>query len=122
MEILLQIIHLDQSRVPQALNVDDLFRVAVAVDMYDLGRCLGLWPKVWCESVALTLSGRDFEDLAKLAWIGWVLGNTVLFENVLERMIVEVEVDGEGRPVDAAGTPLEEFEYLRAMDMIGEWV
>lgn len=121
MEILLHIIHLAQSRVPQGLSVDELFHVAIVVDMYNLAQCLGLWPKTWCKFVMSALIGaREFEDLAKLAWIGWVFGDTALFENVLQRMLVEVEIDGEGRLVDVAGTPLEEFKYLKAMDIIGE--
>lgn len=121
-EILLHIVHLHQSRVPQTLSLDDVFRIAIVVDMYDLARCLGLWPRAWCESSASTLEGLEFEDLTKLAWVGWVFGNTMLFERVLERMVVEIEVDGEGRPVDAAGTPLEELTYLKAMDVIGKWL
>lgn len=120
MEILLPIVHHHRSRVPRTLGLDELFHVAVAVDVYDLPRCLGPCPKSWCEAVASLLKKTlDLEALAKLGWIAWVFGDKGLFEGVLQRMMVETEIDEDGKLVDASGTGLEEFSYVQAMDIHG---
>lgn len=123
-EILLHIIHLNTRQIPRArdINLEELFHVAVAVDMYDLGECLGLWAKNWCNAVALMVNTTtDVESLTQLSWIGWVFGDILLFEHALNQLVVEVEVDGRGELVDAGGMELGDIDYLKAMDLLGEY-
>lgn len=121
-EILLHIIHLNTRQIPRAadISVEELFQIAVAVDMYDLCGCLGLWAKGWCSAVSrIVKTTTEVEVLEQLGWIAWVFGDGRMFEHVLEQLVVEVEVDGEGGLVDAQGVGLGD-NFLRAMDLLGE--
>lgn len=90
--------------------------------MYDLGGCLGLWAKSWCSAVMPVLkSTTEVEILVQLCWIGWVFGDTRMFQRVLMRLVAEVEVDGQGGLVDARGMDLGDMDFLRAMDLFGEF-
>lgn len=95
--------------------------MAVAVDMYDLEGCLGLWAKSWCSAAAAVVEATtDVEALARLCWIAWVFGDKMLFQGVLERLVMELEVDAEGGLVDVGGLELGDMEYVKAMDLLGE--
>lgn len=95
--------------------------MAVAVDLYDLGGCLGLWAKSWCSAVGPVVEyTTDVEVLAQLSWIAWVFGDKVMFQLLLDRLTMEVEVDGKGGLVDAGGLQLEDMKFMKAMDLLGE--
>lgn len=99
--------------------VYELFQIAVSVDMYGLGGCLGLWPKAWCAAVSSKVqTAPNVKQLVRLAWIGWVFGSQKVFNQALERMLVEVEADGDGNLVDGEGRDLEEMEFMKAMDLV----
>ncbi|KAJ4417731.1 hypothetical protein N0V82_006005 [Gnomoniopsis sp. IMI 355080] len=120
-EILLHIIHLNTRQIPRAgsITIGVLFRVAVAVDMYDLEGCLGLWAKSWCSAVAPVVEAtKDVEALARLSWIAWVFGDKSLFQGSLDRLVMELEVDGEGGLVGIGGLDSGDMEVLKAMDLL----
>lgn len=121
MEVVLHIIHLNNRHIPRRLSGEELFNVATLVDLYQVGGCLGLWAKTWCEPAVRELKGQavqfEFQDLLRLTWIGWVFGNRVIFERAVNKLVLEVEIDGEGCLVDPAGIYLDEFRFLRAMDL-----
>lgn len=121
-ETLLQILHLSDSRqIPVVFELEHLFRVAVAIDMYGLAPRLGLWPRAWCKTAVAALKvAHEDGQLAKLTWIGWVFGNRPVFEGALQRILAEVGLDEEGELVDSAGARLDDFKYFRAMDVLGE--
>lgn len=122
----MNIIHLNTRQMPHvsAHTLEGLFQIAVAVDVYDLNGCLGLWPTAWCAAIEKSRAGEmkifvgDLENMSQLAWIGWVFGQRKLFDRALGLMFVNVEVDGEGTLVDQEGNGLEEMEYLKAMNIL----
>lgn len=102
--------------------MDHLFQIAVAVDMYDLAPRLGLWARAWCKiALAALKDARECGELAKLTWIGWVFGSRPIFEGALQQVLLKLEVDGEGDLLDSEGVRLDDFEYFKAMDVLGEF-
>lgn len=123
-EILLHIIHHNTRQIPCAgdIEVDDLFHVAVAVDMYDLSGCLGLWAKSWSSAVAPVVQATSInvDVLTRLSWIAWVFGDQSLFQCVLSRLVMEVGSDEYGELVDAGRWELRDLDFVEAMFVLGE--
>lgn len=122
-EILLHIIHLNTRQVPRAgdVEVDELFQVAHAVDIYDLGGCLGLWAKNWCSAVApIVRATSDVTKLVRLSWIAWVFGDELLFRSVLHPLVVELQVDEDGELFEGVGMEIGDLDVITAMDLLGK--
>lgn len=123
-EILLHVIHHNTRQIPRAgdTKVDDLFHVAVAVDFYHLGGCLGLWAKSWCSAVApvVQATSTNVDVLTRLSWIAWVFGDQSLFQSVLDRLVMEVGIDEYGELIDAGGRELRDLDLIETMDLLGE--
>lgn len=95
--------------------------MAIAVDLYDLSGCLGLRAKSWCSAIARYVDlATDVETLVRLGWIAWVFGDAVLFQDVLDRLVEEVQSDENGALVGDGGLELGNMEYVKAMDLLGE--
>lgn len=124
MEILLHIIHLNTRQIPRAADIgfDQLFHVVNAVDVYDLGGCLDPWGKKWCRATFSAVFTTSYvPDLARMAWVAWVFGDSVSFQCVLNRLVMEVEVDEDGKLTDHGDLELGQRDFIQAMDILGEF-
>lgn len=123
MEILLRIFHMnDANCIPAAdnLKIKELFEIAVAVHKYRLLPPLAIWAKAWREAALESFDWYYFEDYARLAWIGWVYGERSLFDKAFNRMAFLVKADEQGKLSAQDGEPLEKYDYLVAMDVLGK--
>ncbi|KAL8289793.1 hypothetical protein RB601_005630 [Gaeumannomyces tritici] len=75
----LTLIHGRFREVPDTIPLEDLHRLCICVDKYDITEYLRPWAKAWCLSVESKMD-NTIENSARIAWVAWVLGNRDLFE------------------------------------------
>ena len=67
LEIVMNIIHLRFSKLPQAMELDDLFNLAILTDKYFLTATVSPWSQGWVERLSTTIE----EDGKEIQWL-WI--------------------------------------------------
>ena len=131
LHILLATIHGDFSKTPNKPKLEQLSRIAELADKYDLAHLLRPWALSWCSDLDSSYyigpymgsdwKAPDYDTMAHIAWIAWVLGSLPLFEKATMGLVMEAEVDGDGQLLDPAGEPLlDSHIFFSVPDILGE--
>ena len=101
--LLLRICHLRFSEVPQTLDLDQLFETAILCDKYDIVTLIRPWLSKWQEPL-LPQAGEDDDE--KWLFISWTLGDSVVFERIVEKLVLKSEGREEGQCIGSYGKVL----------------
>ncbi|KAL8405018.1 hypothetical protein RB594_009776 [Gaeumannomyces avenae] len=82
----LTIIHGRFREVPDTIPLEDLHRLCICVDKYDITEYLRPWAKAWCLSMESKMDS-SIENSARIAWVAWVLGNRDLLERSIRPLL-----------------------------------
>lgn len=134
MQIVLGIIHNRFSHVPPFLSLDELYKLLILTNKYDMTDLLKLWRAQWTSVAHGDLSSAD---TLKSLFIAWELGDANLFILRVEEISLNANFENEtlfgtrktsfrksilaGAPVagDAEWIDLEHQDYLGPHDMVG---
>jgi hypothetical protein len=83
LQILMDIIHGRARKVPQALSLEMLAKIAVLVDFYECFEVVVIWTKVWIERLELYVPKVYSRDLVLWLCISWVFQHAKLFNTAL---------------------------------------
>lgn len=102
--ILLQICHLNFSKVPEVLTYRELTKIAVLCDKYDTVALVRPWISKWQQKHILLAEKDGFEE-----WllISWTFGNRAVFESVFTKLVQETTSCEGGKLVTSAGKIVE---------------
>lgn len=103
--ILLNIIHLKFSRVPKSINTATLLQVAILCDQYACVSIVQPWLVGWTHD-EISRSRQQGEE--RWLFIAWVFGRVRVFEELSDRMVLEVKMNGKGEYTDREGKVLSE--------------
>lgn len=101
--LLLRICHLRFSEVPQTLDLNQFFETAILCDKYDMVSLIRPWLSKWQEPL-LPRAGED--DDKQWLFISWTLGDSVVFERIVEKLVLKSEGRGEGQCIGSYGKVL----------------
>ncbi|KAF4633965.1 hypothetical protein G7Y89_g4141 [Cudoniella acicularis] len=91
--ILLNIVHLEFSDVPEKLNYEVLVNVAILCDQYDCVKVTAPWLVRWLSDEG-TASLEDGHE--EWLFISWVFGRKRVFERLAKKLMREVKTNYEG--------------------------
>ena len=106
MTTIMNVLHLQHQKVPQRTTFDQLHKIAMICDKYDLTRSMGLWPGVWAEQFVSQVEKKGFH--------GWLLIATVfrqeeVFTRMTRHIILNSTIDAStGNLVTAEGWEYDE--------------
>lgn len=102
--LLLRICHLRFSEVPQTLNLNQLYKIAILCDKYDMVALIRPWLSKWQEPL-LPRAGEDDDE--KWLFISWTLGDSEIFERIVKKLVLTSESREEGQCLSSHGKLLE---------------
>ncbi|RYP43317.1 hypothetical protein DL768_009983 [Monosporascus sp. mg162] len=107
---LFNIIHYQFDKLPAELPLDDLFELTLLTYRYECTHLVYPWGRKWTVKFA-TYVGEEghFENCHKAIWIAWELGDTKLFRDTIDAMIISSKVDSSGNLVNTSGKPLKDM-------------
>ncbi|RYP62614.1 hypothetical protein DL771_009657 [Monosporascus sp. 5C6A] len=107
---LFNIIHYQFDKLPAELPLDDLFELTLLTNRYECTHLVYPWSHKWTVKFA-TYVGEEghFENCHKAIWIAWELGDTKLFRDMIDAMIISSKVDSSGNLVNTSGKPLKDM-------------
>ncbi|MCJ1451270.1 hypothetical protein MMC28_001606 [Mycoblastus sanguinarius] len=85
--LLLQIAHLQFSKIPKVLRTKQLFDIAVLCDKYDTVGLVRLWLQNWISNAQSTESEPGFEG--EWLMIAWTFGKQDLFQRIMSRLSLQ---------------------------------
>lgn len=118
--LVLNVIHFHFDRIPDPATptVEDLFNLTILTDKYDLTHLLRPWAKSWTKSWTWCLQLTWRHDL-RLLWVAWELGHAQLFRQVAQSVVLDVFLDQTGALCYKTAGPLQSYDYLNALGIIG---
>ena len=115
MEIIMNMLHLQHQHVPDRVTFDELYRIAITCDKYDLTRAMGRWPSTWCGDYIQQAKKPGFERWLRIAWI---FRQREVFAEVTKYIIFNSKIDlTSGELLTAAGSPISEGVPLNIIGM-----
>nr|CAF06009.1 related to nuclear pore protein [Neurospora crassa] len=124
MQIVLDIIHGRFSKIPRSLGLDELYKLVILTNKYDMTETLRPWCADWAHIARGDLSSAD---TLKSLFIAWELGDEDLFALRIEEISVNTSLEAESlfKPMEIrfnktsvlAGTS--EWINLEAQDYLG---
>jgi hypothetical protein len=81
--ILLNIIHGHTRKVPRALDLKMLTRLAVLVDYYDCHEVIEVFSDIWIDGLKNALPKTYSADLVRWVWISWVFNKSEQFRDAM---------------------------------------
>ena len=112
--VLLHIVHLQFSKVPDSLAFETIVQVAVLCDKYD---CVGLvkpWLSLWYEETHALEPGHEL-----WLFIAWVLGKKEIFQDLATKLVNVVKTNFKGDCLTSTG---EILASQMPIDIIGKFV
>lgn len=91
-EIVLNIIHGRFNRVPRSLSLDELYKLVILTNKYDLTEVLRPWCAQW---VSVAYGNQSSADTLKSLFIAWELGDEDLFSLRVEEISVHTRAKEE---------------------------
>ncbi|KAK4194933.1 hypothetical protein QBC40DRAFT_317738 [Triangularia verruculosa] len=89
LELFLNIAHGHLSKAPPTLSLDDLYDLTTLTHFYVATKILVPWIRPWIKALHDATSGPNVAAVPKLIWIGWELGDRVMFEAAVRRVVME---------------------------------
>ncbi|CAM1507115.1 Fc.00g067560.m01.CDS01 [Cosmosporella sp. VM-42] len=121
--ILMDMIHGLYRQTPLSPTLDELHRITVLADKYDMAQALRSMAFGWLGTNGPIKGAKSMSDRAKVLSIAWVLGHATTFHGVVQEIAEECKVDQEGCLIDDSGSPLKnyaEIDQLNVLDAINE--
>ena len=113
LSILLNVAHLQFSRIPVVVTLEQLYQIAVTFDKYDAGRVALPWLHRWFEEAKTCTKLTDFPS--QWSFISWAFGDERTFRTTVEFLLENIKKlqKGEllicGRNFVDKGMPLDLF-------------
>lgn len=104
MEILLCIIHHQNQYVPKKVSFEQLNKIAVVCDKYDLRECLVAWSFLWSQPYIDCIEKDGFESWLFLSIVFWDQG---AFTQVTKHLILNTILSPSGMLCSTSGKNLE---------------
>ncbi len=99
--ILLNIAHFRFLEVPQSLEYDQLLRVSILCDKYDIVTLVRPWLPKWIRGLKHLSCCAGYEEWL---FIAWVFGDTSTFERIAYGLVLEIKVPLCGSYLTASGS------------------
>jgi hypothetical protein len=78
----MDIIHGHTRKVPDALSLETLAKIAVLVDFYECLEVVEMWSKIWVDKLRSTVPRDYSKDLMLWVCISWVFQQVEIFQKV----------------------------------------
>ena len=101
--LLLNIAHLQFLKVPQSLTFDQLLKVSILCDKYDVVTLVRPWLLRWLDKLKHLSNSPGYEEWL---FIAWVFGDASTFTSIALRLVLEIKDVLFGRYVTGTGVPL----------------
>jgi hypothetical protein len=95
MILILNVLHMQNQRVPAEPAQDFLFEIAVLVDKYDLCRALRPWHRLWLNKQRETVL-VDNCDYEKWLYMAWVFRDSDIFKRTTRKLLLETKTNSDG--------------------------
>lgn len=97
--VILEAIHLQATRVPRRVTIEQLVKLAVVCDKYDCAAAVKLWAETWMEpwSKCLTVG----ETQLGMLFVTWVFGQRNVFSSLTKMLVPQLAFSANGRSVCA---------------------
>jgi hypothetical protein len=105
MLIVLRALHYRSREMPDAINEDELYNLALVVNKYDCFQPLFPWIRLWVSPHRTTVT--DNLTYPKWLYISWVFEESETFKKVTKKLITETKLD-DGEMVTIEGEKLDE--------------
>lgn len=95
MSILLHIMHCRFDGAPSVgghTPLEDLYQIAILTDKYDCTAFVRPWVKHWLAMADVLTPNASIGELERISWIAWEYGDRNLFEKVVQRFILELNI------------------------------
>jgi hypothetical protein len=93
MQVVVNIMHLQNDRVPQNVSFQQLHQIAILCDKYDLKRCLGYWPEKWAAPWLKSYSKTGYEAML---FISITFKLTSAFKDITAHLMCNTMVSSSG--------------------------
>jgi hypothetical protein len=97
-QLLMDIIHGRTRKVPQAISLEMLAKIAVLVDYYDCLEVVEIISRIWIQKLKSTVPGVHSRDLVLWLCISWVFQKSETFQNAT--MVVMMHSTGPLKTMD----------------------
>ena len=104
--VIMRIIHLQYGWVPSSLNADQLYKVAVICDKYDMRQSLEVWLTKWVSPLVTPPAKPVSGD--RWMFIAYAFGERALFSRLTRDLILQCRSDKDGNLLTGNGNPLSE--------------
>ena len=106
MTVVVNLLHHQETTVPDVVTLPELYQIAELVKKYDLKRGLGRWPHHWCkkQQTCLTLSGSE-----KWLRISSVFNQPDRLEDIARYLVTTSTLSPDGHLLTADGAGFREF-------------
>ncbi|TPX18621.1 uncharacterized protein E0L32_002478 [Thyridium curvatum] len=108
--LLMMIVHGRYDAVPDTLRLQDLYKITILTDKYDMTSSLRPWARKWCDTV------RGSED-ERLIWVGWELGDEAMFSKAAKWLYQSWSMGDDGN-MRVEDRPLHAKTYLEAIGIL----
>ncbi|KAL2038621.1 hypothetical protein N7G274_008669 [Stereocaulon virgatum] len=115
MQVVVNIMHLQNDKVPQNVSFQQLHQIAILCDKYDLKRCLGYWPEKWTAPWLESYSKTGHEAML---FISITFKLTSAFEDITAHLIRNTTVSSSGSLVTLSEVEIGEGVSSKIIDQI----
>lgn len=105
LSIILNIAHLNFTKVPSHLEFDDLLTVAIVTNKYLAMHIVRSWVTNWIKHLEGTVGVQGYEEWL---WISWEFGYNNIFELVANKLVLESRINSCGECLNAEGKILKD--------------
>jgi hypothetical protein len=106
MFIVLRALHYRNREIPDAIDRDGLYNLALVVNKYDCFQPLFPWIRLWVSSHRATIT--DDRIYPKWLYISWVFEECEVFKKITKKLIRETKLDDDGEMVTIEGEKIDE--------------
>lgn len=103
---LFSIVHYQFNRIPDTLSLDELYEIALVVSQYKCTHLIYPWADKWMKGLSEYRITAPYNLCHKALFVAWTLGDSELFCNMADALIVSTEVNELGELVDVDGMEL----------------
>lgn len=106
MLIVMNVLHMQHQRVPLKVDIEQLYKLAMLCDKYDLVQSMGLWPEKWTQRFAANVETVGYHGLLLIAH---VFRHEEIFAQISRYLILNSKIDLDtGELVTVKGVPFTE--------------
>ncbi|KAI0872416.1 hypothetical protein GGS24DRAFT_467619 [Hypoxylon argillaceum] len=108
--LLFRIIHYDFRHVPKEPTLNQLFELSKSACQYRCTHILYPWAQQWVSQLATFFADVNcYSECHKALYVAWTFGETKLYRDMVDALIVSAKIDLNGKIVNVSGQPLEDM-------------